>query len=192
VVIGDVVGHDTAAAAAMGQVRGLLRAIAAHTGDGPADVLRGVDRAMVTLGTDTTATAVVARLEQDEDERSRHVTRLRWSNAGHPPPLVIDPRGDVVELAATDADLLLGLDPEARRVESVVALDRHATVLLYTDGLVERRGEALDEGITRLREVLVGLAAQDLALDRMCELVLLEMLPERPDDDVALVAVRLL
>ena len=71
-VIGDVVGHDTAAAAAMGQVRGLLRGIAVHTGDGPADVLRGVDRAhRRRCGSDTTATAVVARLEQTADERAR-------------------------------------------------------------------------------------------------------------------------
>jgi PAS domain S-box-containing protein len=190
-VIGDVVGHDTAAAAAMGQVRSLLRAIAVHTGDGPADVLRGVDRAMDTLGADTTATAVVARLEQTDDEAAREVTRLRWSNAGHPPPMVINPDGSVVELGAVESDLLLGLEPDARRVESVVTLDRGATVLLYTDGLVERRGQSLDEGLRRLRDTLVELGSREVALDRLCELVLREMLPERPDDDVALVALRL-
>ena len=191
IVIGDVVGHDTAAAAAMGQVRSLLRAIAVHTGDGPADVLRGVDRAMETLGADTTATAVVARLEQNEDEAAREVIRMRWSNAGHPPPMVLNPEGGVVELGAVESDLLLGLDPEARRVESVVTLDRGATVLLYTDGLVERRGQSLDKGLRQLRDTLVALAQQDVSLDRLCELVLREMLPERPDDDVALVAVRI-
>jgi PAS domain S-box-containing protein len=191
IVIGDVVGHDTAAAAAMGQVRSLLRAIGVHTGDGPADVLRGVDRAMETLGADTTATAVVARLEQNQDERLRDVTSLRWSNAGHPPPMVINPDGGVVELGAVESDLLLGLDPDARRVESVVTLDHGATVLLYTDGLVERRGQSLDVGLRLLRDTLQELAANDVSLNRLCELVLREMLPERPDDDVALVAVRL-
>ena len=191
-VIGDVVGHDTAAAAAMGQVRSLLRAIAVHTGDGPADVLRGVDRAMEHLGADTTATAVVARLEQTDDEAVREVTRLRWSNAGHPPPMVIHPDGGVVELSAVESDLLLGLEPDARRVESVVTLDRGATVLLYTDGLVERRGQSLDEGLRRLRDTLVALGSSDVNIDRLCELVLREMLPERPDDDVALVALRLI
>ena len=68
-VIGDVIGHDTVAAAAMGQVRTLLRGIAATTGDGPADVLRRVDQVMQTLQVDTTATAVVARLEQTPEER---------------------------------------------------------------------------------------------------------------------------
>ncbi len=191
IVIGDVVGHDTAAAAAMGQVRSLLRAIGVHTGDGPADVLRGVDRAMETLGADTTATAVVARLEQTEDESSRAVTRLRWSNAGHPPPMVINPDGGVVELSAAESDLLLGLDPDARRVESVVTLDRGTTVLLYTDGLVERRDQPLEVGLRLLRDTLLELATMDVALDRLCTLVLRRMLPERPDDDVALVAVRL-
>ncbi len=191
IAIGDVVGHDTAAAAAMGQVRSLLRAIAVHTGDGPADVLHGVDRAMDTLQADTTATAVVARLERNEDEEAREVTRFRWSNAGHPPPMVINPDGSVVELSAVESDLLLGLEPDARRVESVVTLDRGATVLLYTDGLVERRGQSLDEGLRRLRDALERLTPLGLELDRFCEHVLREMLPERPDDDVALVAVRL-
>ena len=191
IVIGDVVGHDTAAAAAMGQVRSLLRAIGVHTGDGPADVLRGVDRAMETLGADTTATAVAARLEQTDDERSRGVTRLRWSNAGHPPPMVVNPDGGVVELSAVESDLLLGLEPDARRVESVVSLDRGATVLLYTDGLVERRDQSLDFGLRLLRDTLLELTETDVSLERLCDLVLLRMLPERPDDDVALVAVRL-
>jgi serine phosphatase RsbU (regulator of sigma subunit) len=191
IAIGDVVGHDTAAAAAMGQVRSLLRAIAVHTGDGPADVLRGVDRAMETLQADTTATAVVARLERSEDERLRAVTRLRWSNAGHPPPMVINPDASVVELSAVESDLLLGLDPDARRVESVVTLDHGATVLLYTDGLVERRGQSLDEGLRELRDTLLDLASEGLPLDLLCERVLRRMLPERRDDDVALVAVRL-
>ena len=190
-VIGDVVGHDTAAAAAMGQVRNVVRAIAVHSGDSPADVLNGADRAMQTLLMDTTATAIVARLEQTEEEKERLVTRLRWSNAGHPPPLVVNPDGTVVELAALESDLLLGLDPTTRRVESVVTVDRDATLLLFTDGLVERRGQSLDVGIATLRETLAGLAARDLTLGELCDEVLARMVPERPDDDVALIAVRL-
>ncbi len=191
IAIGDVVGHDTAAAAAMGQVRSLLRAIAVHTGDGPADVLRGVDRAMDTLGADTTATAVVARLEQNASEKARELTRLRWSNAGHPPPMVINPDGAVTELSTVESDLLLGLEPQARRVESVVTLDRGTTVLLYTDGLVERRGQSLDEGLRRLRDCLGEVVVEEGTLDRLCDRILDRMLPDRRDDDVALVAVRL-
>ena len=188
-VIGDVVGHDTAAAAAMGQLRSLLRGIAAHTGAGPADVLRGVDQVMQTLKIETTATAVVARVEQSADERSRGVTWLRWSNAGHPPPMVIAPDGTVAVLTGDDADLLLGIEPTSRRAESTVVLDRGSTVLLYTDGLVERRGQSLDEGLMRLRDLLIELAP--LSLDELCDGILRRLAPERPEDDVALVAVRL-
>jgi serine phosphatase RsbU (regulator of sigma subunit) len=191
VVIGDVVGHDTAAAAAMGQVRSLLRGIAVHSGEGPAAVLRGVDRVMETLQVDTTATAVIARLEHTPEESGRGTTRFRWSNAGHPPPMVINPDGTVTALAPADPDLLLGLDPTTARTESVVTLERGATVMLYTDGLVERRSQPLDAGLTRLAQVLTELAACDLTLDETCDRLLRRMLPERRDDDVALVAVRL-
>jgi len=188
-VIGDVVGHDTEAAAAMGQVRALLRGIAWYSGAGPAEVLSGLDAAMEGLQVDTTATAVVARLEQTDDERSRGLTRLRWSNAGHPPPMAVLPDGTVSVLSGLDADLLLGIDAGTPRVESQVALDRGATVLLYTDGLFERRGESLDEGLALLRNTLAELSG--LPLRDMCDTLLARMLPGQPDDDVALVAVRL-
>jgi PAS domain S-box-containing protein len=191
VVIGDVVGHDTAAAAAMGQVRSLLRGIAVHSGQGPAAVLRGVDEVMQTLQVDTTATAVIARLEQSSGERRRGATRLRWSNAGHPPPVVVGPDGSCTTLASGEPDLLLGLDPGTPRAEGEVTLERGATLLLYTDGLVERRGQSLDEGLARLSGELTELTAQDLGLEALCDQLLRRMLPERPEDDVALVAVRL-
>jgi serine phosphatase RsbU (regulator of sigma subunit) len=191
IVIGDVIGHDTVAAAAMGQVRGLLRGIAADSGDGPADVLRSVDRVMQVLRVDTTATVIVARLEQTPDERSRGVTRLRWSNAGHPPPMVLQPDGTVTVLPEVEADLLLGIDPTSPREESQISMDRGSTVLLYTDGLVERRGQSLDDGLAKLRSTLGELARQDVTLDELCDRVLERMLPPRPEDDVALVAVRL-
>jgi serine phosphatase RsbU (regulator of sigma subunit) len=192
IVIGDVVGHDAAAAAAMGQVRGLLRGIAATTGEGPAAVLSRLDQAMDLLQIDTTATAVVARVEQTADERQRGVTRLRWSNAGHPPPMVLSSEGSVAllaDLAGFDADLLLGIDPAAARSETEIVLDRDATVLLYTDGLVERRGQSVDDGLRKLHDVLAELAG--LTLDELCDRVLDRMLPAEPEDDVAMVAIRL-
>jgi len=188
-VIGDVVGHDSVAAAAMGQVRGLLRGIAFTTQEGPAAVLTRLDAAMEGLQVGTTATAVVARLEQTLDEREQGVTHLRWSNAGHPPPMAVSPNGEVLVLAGAEADLLLGFDPKSPRVESLVTLDRGTTVLLYTDGLVERRGQSLDEGLERLREALSELGP--LPLDDLCDELLTRLLPEVNDDDVALVAVRL-
>ncbi|HET6562296.1 MAG TPA: SpoIIE family protein phosphatase [Marmoricola sp.] len=187
-VIGDVIGHDTAAAAAMGQVRSLLRGTAAHTGGGPADILRGVDRVMRTLQVDTTATAVVARLEGTEPSAP---TRLRWSNAGHPPPMVVTPDGAVQALGAPESDLLLGLDPTTARTEHVMPLQSGATVLLYTDGLVERRGQSLDLGLKLLRDTLTEVAGADVDLATLCDQTLHRMRPDRPDDDVALLAIRL-
>jgi PAS domain S-box-containing protein len=188
-VIGDVVGHDTAAAAAMGQVRSLLRGIAAYSDAGPCEVLRGLDSAMAVLQIDTLATAAVARFEQNADERDRGVTRMVWANAGHLPPLALHPDGSVAVLADWKADLLLGVDATVQRVESVVTLDRGSTVLLYTDGLVERRDADLDAGLHRLRTHLAELA--HLPLQQLCDELITRLVDGEPEDDVALVAVRL-
>jgi serine phosphatase RsbU (regulator of sigma subunit)/PAS domain-containing protein len=188
-VIGDVVGHDTAAAAAMGQLRGLLRGIAYTSEQGPSAVLTRLDAAMQGLQVATTATAAVARLEQEPAERERGVTRLRWSSAGHPPPMVVSADGSVEVLAGARADLMLGIDPATPRAEAQVVLERGTTLLLYTDGLVERRGQSLDEGIEVLRATLAEVGSR--SLDELCDTVLSRLLPDEPEDDVALVAVRL-
>ncbi|RBY87599.1 SpoIIE family protein phosphatase [Blastococcus sp. TF02A-30] len=190
-VIGDVAGHDTAAAATMGQLRSLLRGIAtSHDGAGPADVLAKLDASMQLLQVDTLATAAVARFEQDPDERERGVTRMRWSSAGHLPPVTIHPDGTVSALGRSGrAELLLGVDPGTPRTETVVTLDRGVTVLLFTDGLIERRDSDIDAGTDRLLAALADLA--DRPLQEVCDLVLERMVDGRPEDDVALVAVRL-
>jgi PAS domain S-box-containing protein len=190
-VIGDVVGHDVTAAAAMGQLRSVLRGISVTTGAPPAEILSEVDKAMRTLQAETIATAVVARVEQRPDELERGITHVRWSNAGHPWPMVINPDGTVVPLAALRSDLLLGVVPDAERIDSEMVLDRGSTLLLYTDGLVEHRGRGLKEGMEELRDVLVDAAARGLDLDALCDEVLARMVPRDREDDVALVAVRL-
>jgi serine phosphatase RsbU (regulator of sigma subunit) len=190
VVIGDVVGHDTAAAAAMGQLRGLLRGIAHYSGAGPAEVLRGLDEAMAHMHSETLATAAVVRLEQaDGDRPGTGWTRLRWANAGHPPPIVLAPDGAVTVLGGELGDLMLGIDALAARSESAVPLAPGSTVLLYTDGLIERRDNTLDEGMGRLVAHLRQLA--DRPLGELCDALLQHMLRGTPQDDVALVAVRL-
>ncbi|SFF63936.1 SpoIIE family protein phosphatase [Blastococcus tunisiensis] len=185
VVIGDVVGHDTAAAAAMGQLRGLLRGIAHYSGAGPAEVLHGLDEAMARMHEQTLATAAVARFECDGSGGGV----LRWANAGHPPPVVLSPDGTVTVLGGMLGDLMLGIDPTASRTESTVPLPAGATVLLHTDGLVERRGSTLDEGSAALTAHLRELAGRPL--ETLCDGVLHRMLRGTPEDDVALVAVRL-
>jgi serine phosphatase RsbU (regulator of sigma subunit) len=135
------------------------------------------------------ATAAIARVEATAEERVEGVARLRWSNAGHPPPLLIHADGRVQELVDGRPELMLGVDPTARRTESVVTVRRGCTLLLYTDGLVEGRDLPLDEGIARLRAVLVELADRPLA--ELCDAVIDRLRPEGLEDDVALVAVRL-
>jgi PAS domain S-box-containing protein len=184
VVIGDVVGHDTAAAAAMGQLRGLLRGIAHYSSAGPAEVLRGLDEAIVQMHDETLATCAVARFERDGDGGSR----MRWTNAGHPPPIVLAEDGTVTVLGEEIGDLMLGVDPTVVRSESVVPLPAGATVLLHTDGLVERRESTIDEGTDVLTGHLKELAGSPL--EELCDGLLRRMLRGIPQDDVALVAVR--
>ncbi|GHE07150.1 hypothetical protein GCM10011381_02090 [Klenkia taihuensis] len=92
-------------------------------------------------------------------------------------------------LAPWRGELLLGLDPDTPRTEQVTVLERGATVLLFTDGLIERRDADLDDGLTRLTGALGDLA--DASLDELCDGIVERLVHGRPDDDVALVAVRL-
>jgi serine phosphatase RsbU (regulator of sigma subunit) len=168
----------------MGQLRGLLRGIAHHSGAGPVEVLHGLDEAMASMHTGILATAVVARLE-DANGRSR----LRWANAGHPPPALLRRDGTVVLLTGAGPDLMLGVDARARRAEVTAELAAGDTVVLYTDGLVEQRGRSLDEGLSELRACLGELAGR--RLDQLCDDLLRRMLPGTPADDVAVAAVTL-
>ena len=188
-VIGDVVGHDTAAAAAMGQLRSMLRGIAVTGNAGPARLLAQLDAAMTQLQLHTYATVAIARFEQTPAEVERGVTRMRWANAGHPPPLVIHADGTIAALATWRGDLMLGVDSTTPRSESVVELDRDSTVLLYTDGLIERRDAVLDDGMDRLRSAAARLAGR--SLDELCDQLLEQLVETTPEDDVALVAIRL-
>jgi serine phosphatase RsbU (regulator of sigma subunit)/PAS domain-containing protein len=187
-IIGDVAGHDIAAAATMGQLRGLLRGIATSSDGGPAEVLSSLDRSIGLLRVDTMATAAVARFERTDSERAGEPTRMCWSSAGHPPPFMISTAGDVTILDRRP-EMMLGVDPHARRTQETVVLEAGTTVLLYTDGLIERRDSDLDIGLARLRTALTELAG--LPLQALCDQVLERLVQGRPDDDVAMVAIRL-
>ncbi|MGY1831771.1 SpoIIE family protein phosphatase [Geodermatophilus sp. SYSU D01180] len=188
-VIGDVVGHDVQAAACMAQLRGLLRGIAYDSGDSPAAVLTRLDAAIEGLQLGAMATVLVGRLEQADDDRAAGVTRLRWASAGHLPPLVAAPDGTSAPLDGGRPGLLLGVSPEAVRADAEAVLARGSTVLLFTDGLVERRADGFDDGVDRLAQALAEL--RDRPVHEVCDEVLARMVPDGAEDDVALVAVRL-
>lgn len=183
VVVGDVAGHDQRAAAGMAQVRNLTRGVAYSLADAPSTTLAGVDRAMRGLDVGVIATAVFAQIGDGQDG-SRV---LRWSNAGHPPPVLIAPDGSA-RLLETAPELLLGLDPDTHRADHVVDLEPGGTLLLYTDGFVERRGESLQQGLDWLIHAVRGL--QHLHPEELCNRLLGEVAGDL-EDDVALLALRI-
>ncbi|MEJ5944243.1 PP2C family protein-serine/threonine phosphatase [Pseudokineococcus basanitobsidens] len=186
VVIGDVMGHDVEAAAGMGQLRSLLRGIAYTTDEPPEEVLARTDAAMAGLGLATTATALVGRL----DDLGPRGWRLVWSNAGHPPPVVLRADGRA-EVAGTEHDLLLGVRPTTVRTPASLLLGAGDVLVLCTDGLLERRDQGLDVGIETLLRVLAQQPADVRAsAQRLCDVVLAACAPGPREDDVALVAVR--
>jgi len=185
-VVGDVTGHDREAAAVMGQIRNLLRGIAYTISDPPALVLSAVDRAMRDLEVGALATAVLAKVEQTPEQRAQGLRLLRWSSAGHLPPLLVEPDG-TAQLLTSEPDLLLGLDAGTDRGDQTHELRPGSTVVLYTDGLVERRGRTIDDGLAWL----VG-AAQRLAHltpDELCDALLAEVVGTA-EDDIALLVLR--
>lgn len=183
-VIGDVAGHDSHAAATMGQLRGMLRGIAYSGSAEPAALLGQLDGAIAGLGLGALATVVVGRLERPADDGEGTV--LRWASAGHLPPLLRDPDGAVRPLDAR-ADLLLGVDASRPRTEHEVLLEPGSTLLLYTDGLVERRDQVFDDGVDLLAAALGEL--RDRPVGELCDALLARLVPDGAEDDVALLAV---
>jgi serine phosphatase RsbU (regulator of sigma subunit) len=186
-VIGDVVGHNVDAAAAMGQIRSIVRGIAYDRQEGPARLLERVDHVLSGLQIGTLATALIARIEQTHGEASEGVRRLRWSSAGHLPPLVRHADGQV-DVLDTAPETLLGTELAQPRTDHEVRIEPGDTVLFYTDGLIEHGRTPIDVGVDRLRRLVEELGP--LAVDAVCDELLSRIVGNRPDDDVALVAVR--
>ncbi|WP_164519591.1 SpoIIE family protein phosphatase [Nocardioides ferulae] len=186
VMIGDVVGHDMAAAATMGQLRTMLRAFAWALDDAPSENVTRLDRAMRELGVDGLASLFYARIE---DPRPGGERVLRWTNAGHPPPVLVEPDGTAVLLREGPGDLLVGVNPETPRSDNRTAIRPGSTLLLYTDGLVERRGEDITVGLDRLAASASRHHGAATVAD-LLDLVLDDLLGDRLDDDVAVLGVR--
>ena len=140
---------------------------------------------MLDLGVEGMATLVYGRIEEPGIDGSRV---LRWTNAGHPPPLLVHPDGSARFLEDRAGDLMLGVLPDAHRTDNRTDVPRGSLLLLYTDGLVERRGEDLDQGLTRLRVSATAHAA--LPSEAFLDQVLHDLHDGELADDVAVLAVR--
>jgi serine phosphatase RsbU (regulator of sigma subunit) len=114
---------------------------------------------------------------------------MRWASAGHPPPVLLTPDGRASLLDSIPANLLLGVDPLLPRTDHGTVLSPGSTVLLYTDGLVERRDRDIDEGTAALVDAVAACAG--LPLDQLCDRVLERLFLPDAEDDVAVLAVRL-
>ncbi|WP_432136920.1 MULTISPECIES: PP2C family protein-serine/threonine phosphatase [unclassified Streptomyces] len=182
VSVGDVVGHGLEAAGVMGQLRSALSA-ASRVAAGPAQALDVLGRYANVVDGAESATAVTTFIDFD------HRT-ISYSSAGHPPPILVHHDGRVELLdQATDPPLDARPDPMPRP-QAGMRYDRGATLVLYTDGLVERRREDIDTGLARLAESLVRHRGKDP--ESLADAVLLELLPPGgATDDTALVIVRL-
>src|SRR4051794_14790546 len=186
-VIGDVVGHNVDAAAAMGQIRSILRGIAYDRQEEPASILERVDEVLTGLHIGPLATALIARIEQSPEQRREGIRSLRWSSAGHLPPIVRHADG-VVETLATPPEALLGAELPQDRSDHVVRLLPGDTLVFYTDGLVEQGRTSIDAGLERLVRLVEELG--HLAVNELCDQLLDRIVARRSQDDVAIVVVR--
>ncbi|HEY0717688.1 MAG TPA: PP2C family protein-serine/threonine phosphatase [Streptosporangiaceae bacterium] len=176
--VGDVAGHGLAAATLMGQLRTAMRAYAIDLAD-PGEVLTRLHRLIRHLDPDHCATAILAMVTPDG--------QMSLATAGHPPPLLRGTDGSVQRLEHPGP--MLGLPINHTYVATTVLLDPGATLLFYTDGLIERRDAVLDVGIERLA-VAFGAAAggPEQIADTVCEVMLAD---SRRDDDTCLLICRL-
>ncbi|MFJ9767764.1 SpoIIE family protein phosphatase [Streptomyces erythrochromogenes] len=183
--VGDITGHDMRAAALMGQVRSMLRqADHDHPGEGPEQALCALERACRRLHLPASGTAVHAHLTPAADGH----WRLRWSNAGHPAPLVVTADGAVETLVRHDVLLHHALRPGPRTCDSRT-LPPGSTLLLYTDGLVEERGGDIEDNVDLLARHLAA-APPEVALAPLLRSLLDAVGPRDARDDAVLFAVR--
>jgi serine phosphatase RsbU (regulator of sigma subunit)/anti-sigma regulatory factor (Ser/Thr protein kinase) len=179
--VGDIVGHGLEAAATMGQVRTAFTALAPRS-TGPADLITQLSTFTATIPSAIYSSLACAMIDPDG-------AVLTYSCAGHPPPVLVGPGGAATILRG-GRSWLLGCGVARDRAEAAAPFPAGSTLLLYSDGLVERRREPLDVGLDRLRAVAEQTAG--LAVDAQADAMITALTGEGPRaDDVVLLTVRL-
>jgi serine phosphatase RsbU (regulator of sigma subunit) len=181
-VVGDVCGHNVDAAATMSELRSLLRGYLVDRVESPARTLTRLDAACFALGQTTITSAILAVLEPDASGRYT----VTWSSAGHPPPTVLAP--GAAPALMPGSDLILGAVRGATRRDHVRVLSPGSTLILHTDGLVERRAAGLDEGFADLHSTLGR--HPDLRVGDLADLIIDRVPVTDRDDDIAFLIVR--
>jgi serine phosphatase RsbU (regulator of sigma subunit) len=157
IALGDIVGHGLQAAGAAGQLRSACRALA-DVSDGPTDLVARLDEFCIHAKATQFATLLYGELDESSG-------RLEFCRAGHIPPILVDAAGAATVMEA-DGSWLIGLDAGAPRATGTLTIEPGARLLVFTDGLIERRGEDLDAGYQRLLDVIEqhwALPAEDFA-----------------------------
>lgn len=180
--VGDVVGHGLHAAAVMGMLRSALGAVI-RTTPSPAQALEVLGLYARSLDGATAATAVKVLI----DTRRKLII---YSNAGHPPPVLLH-SDDTCELLDQATDPPLGArEHHVPRPQAGLAYTVGDTLVLYTDGLIERRDEDIDVGLTRLTTALAQVSS--LAPDQLADELLTRLgVAKGAPDDIALIVIRL-
>ncbi|MEV6381725.1 SpoIIE family protein phosphatase [Streptomyces sp. NPDC051773] len=182
VAVGDVVGHGLAAACAMGQLRSALSG-ATRVADGPAQALEALDRYARSVDGAESTTVVTTFIDWDD----RTIT---YSCAGHPPPALVHPDGTVTFLDGATDPPLAARPTRLPRPQARTPFVEGSTLVLYTDGLIERRTESIDTGLERLAASLAHHREHDP--ETLADALLADLLPPTGNtDDTALIVLRL-
>lgn len=182
-VIGDVMGHDLQAAANMSQARNMLRAFAWDTNEPPSRIVAKLDHALMNISEAGMTSLLFARLTRLGAGR----WRLSWTNAGHPPPLLVDYDGRARYLEEGHGTLV-GTGLPLPRTDAATILPPRSTVLFYTDGLIESPQMSMTDGLTGLSRYAAALVRRPL--DEFCDELVGSVRPPENEDDVALLALR--
>jgi sigma-B regulation protein RsbU (phosphoserine phosphatase) len=177
VVIGDISGSGLPAAVIMGRMRSALRAYALETTD-PAEVLARLDAKMQHFEPGALATVAYAVFDRNLDQ-------VRICSAGHYPPVIVSP-GNPGKLADIPSGLLIGAIPKAQRRVTTIKISPGTVLCFFTDGLIERRGQLIDDALNRLCQVVTAELPESV-----CASVMGAMIGSEPAlDDVALLVFR--